>query len=395
MKNQLIHEKIKQAVQILNEKDIDLWLIFVRESATMRDPSLELVVGTNCTWQSLFLIHRNGDTTAVLGSLDVPNMKTVGTFKNVVGYVQSVKEPLLEYLQKYDPKKIAVNYSLHANLADGLTHGMYLALEGYLAGTPYVERFVSSEEIIAALRGRKSASEIELMKICVKETERIFDEVTTYLRPGISEKDVADFIKQKVAERGFELAWDEEHCPAVFTGPDTAGAHSGPTDRIVEREHILNIDFGVKINGFCSDMQRTWYISKENETTVPEAVQRGFDVLCESINQAAMIVKPGMQGCEIDDAARNFITQHGYSEYLHGLGHQLGRTAHDGGSGFFPRWERYGNLPFIPIEKGQVYTIEPRLMVEGHGIVTMEEEIVVTETGCNYLSHPQKTLWVV
>lgn len=395
MKNQLVHEKIKQTVEILNEKNIDAWLIFVRESATMRDPSLELVVGTNCTWQSAFIINRNGDTTAILGSLDVPNMKTVGTYKNVIGFVQSVKEPLLEYLKTHDPKKIALNYSLHANLADGLTHGMFLALSEYLKDTPYVDRFVSSEEIIAALRGRKSASEIELMKVCVHETEKIFDEVTQFLQPGKTEKDVADFIKEKASSRGFEMAWDEDHCPAVFTGPDTAGAHSGPTDRVIERGHILNIDFGVKINGFCSDMQRTWYIAKENETTVPPEVQRGFDVLCESINQAAMIVKPGMQGCEIDDAARNFITQNGYAEYLHGLGHQVGRDAHDGGSGFFPRWERYGNLPFIPIEKDQVYTIEPRLMVEGHGIVTMEEEIVVTENGCRYLSNPQKSLWII
>ena len=198
MKNQLVHEKIKQAVEILNEKNIDAWLIFVRESATMRDPTLELVVGTNCTWQSAFIINRNGDTTAILGSLDVPNMKTVGTYKNVIGFVQSVKEPLLEYLNNNDPQKIALNYSLHANLAYGLTHGMFLALSEYLKDTPYVDRFVSSEEIIAALRGRKSASEIEMMKVCVHETERIFDEVTQFLQPGKTEKDVADFIKSKV-----------------------------------------------------------------------------------------------------------------------------------------------------------------------------------------------------
>lgn len=391
----LVHEKINQAIAILNEKDIDLWMIFVRESGTMRDPAMEMVVGTNATWQSAFLINKNGDTTAIVGSLEVPNMQMVGTYKNVIGYLQSVKEPLLEYLSKNNPQKIAVNYSINSNLADGLTHGLYLILKKHLEGTDFLERFISSEDIIASLRGRKSASEIELMKVAVMHTEEIFEEATRFIAPGKTEIEIAEYVRTKIYERGLGLAWAEDHCPSVFTGPDTAGAHAGPTDRKVEKGHIINMDFGVKYNGYCSDMQRTWYILKDSEDVAPESVQRGFEVLKTAIQKAKEVVRPGIKGCEVDDAARNYITQNGYAEYQHGLGHQLGRTAHDGGGGLFPRWERYGNLPYIPIEENQIYTIEPRLFVEGHGVITMEEEVVVTKDGCEYLTNPQTELMLI
>ena len=395
MKNKIILEKQQQAISILKEKNIDLWLIFVRESSTMRDPILEIIVGTNVTWQSAFLINSNGDRTTIIGSLDVANMKTVGTFENIEGYVKSVREPLLNYLNKYKPKKIAINYSTNSNLADGLTYGMFLILNKMLEGTEFKERLISSEEIISALRGRKSKAEIEFIKSAIVETEKIFDEVTKFLKAGLSEKDVAEFILSKVEEKGFELAWDKDHCPAVFTGPNSAGAHAGPTNSIIEKGHILNIDFGIKYNGYCSDMQRTWYFLRDDETEAPENVKKGFEVLRDSIQKAKEKIKPGVTGCEVDDVARNYIKENGFDEYQHGLGHQLGRSAHDGGGGLFPRWERYGNLPFLEIEVGQVFTIEPRLFVKDHGIVTMEEIITVTENGCEYLSHPQRELWLI
>lgn len=395
MQKELLTEKIKQTVEILNEKNIDMWLIFVKESSAIHDPSLDIVVGTNVTWHSAFMIMRDGSTHAFVGSLDVSNTKDCTAFENVYGYLKSLKEPFVEFLYKYDPANIAVNYSKNTNLADGLTHGMYLTLVDYLRDTKYLNRLISSEEIVSSLRGRKSAREIDLMRTSVKETERIFDEVTGFIKPGRTEKEIAQFILGKVSERGYETAWDVEHCPAVFTGPDTAGAHAGPTDRKVEKGHLLNIDFGVKINGYCSDMQRTWYILRDGETDAPENVKKGFYVLRDSIRLAGEKLKPGVTGCEVDDVARGHITSNGYDEYPHGLGHQLGRSAHDAGPGLFPRWEKYGTLPYIPLEKSQVFTIEPRLNVEGHGIVTMEEEVVLTESGCEYLSVPQTELILI
>ncbi len=395
MDKELIKQKILQAVEILNELDIDLWMTFIRESHTMPDPCIETIVGEHVTWQSAFLIHRSGDTTAIVGSLEEPNTNSVGLYKNIVGYVQSVKEPLVEYLTRMDPKTIAVNYSLDSNLADGLTYGMYLSLQNHLKDTPYGARLISSENIIASLRGRKSSAEVRCIQQAIDEMLAIYNKTTGFIRPGKTELELAAFIKGEAAKLGREMAWDEEHCPAVYTGPETAGAHSGPTDRVVERGHVLNMDCGTKFNGYCSDLQRTWYILREGETTAPEEVMHGFRTIHESITRAANALKPGVAGWQVDDAARSFIVANGYEEFQHGLGHQVGRIVHDGGPGLYPRWERYGALPFTPLEKGQVLTIEPRLLVKGFGVVTIEEMVQITDDGCVFLSARQNDLWLI
>ncbi|MFZ0454809.1 MAG: Xaa-Pro peptidase family protein [Ignavibacteriaceae bacterium] len=394
MSTEIIKEKIDQAVSILKEKKIDMWMTFVSESATIHDPALDLIIGKNCTWHSAFIINSDGETTAMVGSLEAENFKG-GLYKNVIGYLKSIKDPLIEYLNVKKPNKIAINYSKNSVLADGLTHGMYLILLEHLKGTDFTDRLVSSEEIISALRGRKSETEIAIMNYAVVETQKIFDQVTKYIKPGRTEKDVADFIKGLVMEKGYELAWEEEHCPAVFTGPETQGAHSGPTNRKIERGHMVNIDFGIKHKGYCSDMQRTWYVLRNDEEKPPKEVQEGFNVIRDAIQKVADSLKPGVKGCEMDDIARNYIIEKGYEEYPHGLGHQVGRNVHDGGAGLFPRWERYGDTPFMEVEEGQVYTIEPRLQVKNYGTSTLEEEVVVTKEGCNFISKPQKELILI
>jgi Xaa-Pro aminopeptidase len=393
--NTIIKEKIEQAVSVLKEKDIDMWLTFVRESAYSKDPVMDIIVGTNVTWESAFTICKDGSYSAIIGSLDVANMKAQGIYEDVTGYVQSIKEPFLELLNSKKPRSIAVNYSKNSNIADGLSHGMYLILLDHFKGTGYEDKLISSEEIIAALRGRKSKVEIANMTEAVNVTLSIYDEVTTFMKPGMTEQQVADFILSRVREKGLETAWEEDQCPAVYTGPDSAGAHAEPTKRIIQKGHVLNIDFGVKINGYCSDLQRTWYFLRDGEDKAPAEVQRGFDVIKDSIQLVADKLKPGVLGYEMDDIARRFIVENGYPEFPHALGHQVGRIAHDGGCGLFPRWERYGTIPYMKVEESQVYTIEPRLPIKDFGVATIEEEVFVTKDGCVYLSKPQKELYLI
>jgi len=395
MANRIIKEKQQQAAEILREKNVDMWMTFVRETGNIKDPMLDMIVGTGGTWHSAFILTKDADTTAVIGSLEEANVKTVGTFKNIVPYLKSVKEDLIKVLDKYNPNKIALNFSRNSSLADGLTHGVYLELMDLLKDTPYPERFISSEEIVSALRGRKSQTEVDLIKEAIRETLVIFDEVTDFIEVGKSEKDVAEFVRKKVKERGFELAWDEEHCPAVFTGPDTAGAHSGPTDKKIEKGHVINMDFGIKYNGYCSDLQRTWYVLKDEETEAPNEVMKGFNVIKDAIRMSGETMKPGKEAWEIDNVARSYIVENGYDEYPHGLGHQVGRVAHDGGAMMGPKWERYGNLPYMQLEIGNVFTIEPRLTINGYGIATMEEIVWVREDGIEYLSEPQTEIYLI
>jgi len=395
MDNTILKEKINQAIEILKEKNIDMWLTFVRESSMMTDPVMDMIVGTNSTWQAAFCINKDGDATAIIGSMEEAKFKKTGLYKNVIPYLKSIREPFREYITKKNPKKIAINYSKTSVLGDGLTYGMYQILLEHLEGTDYKNRLVSSEEIISALRGRKSQTELALMKEAIKETLKIFDAVTKYMKPGMTEIDIANYVRKLHIERGFEAAWEETHCPAVFAGPNPNGPHEGPSDKVITKGTVVNMDFGLKYKGYCSDLQRTWYILNDGEAKAPTPVQKGFDVICDSIQKVADAVKPGVKGVDMDTIARSYITQNGYPEYPHGLGHQVGKTVHDGVAGMFPAWERYGDAPFIPLEEGQIFTIEPRLPIEGYGVATIEEEVYITKNGCEFISPPQKELILV
>ncbi len=395
MSNNIINEKIQQAVGILKEKNVDMWITFVRESSIITDPMIDMIVGGNATWQSAFIINKDGETTAIVGSIEEDNFRRPGIYQNVITYIKSIREPLVEYIKSKNPKSIAINYSKNSVLADGLTFGMYNILLEHLKGTSFENKLVSSEEIISTLRGRKSSAELSIMSEAVVETLKIFDAVGKFIKPGKSEIEIAEFMKNICVEKGFGLAWDEVDCPAVFTGPEAGGAHSGPTENKVRKGHLVNIDFGIKYKGYCSDLQRTWYVLRDGEDKAPAEVQKGFEVIRDAIQMVADKIKPGVTGCSMDDIARNYIVSQGYEEYPHGLGHQVGRIVHDGGTGLFPRWERYGDTPFMKVEAGQVFTIEPRLTVEGFGTSTLEEEVYITENGCKFISSPQKELYLI
>ncbi len=392
----MVAEKLEQVPGILDQTGFDAWMLFVRESATLHDPCLDLVVGSNVTWASAFLLTRGGERIAIVGSLDQANLEMHGHYGEIVAYLGGVSDDLRSVLARLDPQRIAVNYSASDVMADGLSHGMYLKLQEILDGTPYATRLASSERVVAALRGRKSPTEQQRIAAACEVTLGIFDRLSARLRAGLTEKQVAAMIVEEMDRvGGLEPAWDAEHCPAVFTGPDSAGAHAGPTDRPIEPGHVMNVDFGVKKDDYCSDLQRTWYFLRPGESEAPGLVQRGFDTIIEAIRAASDELRPGRTGAEIDSLARGYITERGYPEYPHGLGHQVGRTAHDGAGLLCPRWERYGDLPDLAVEAGQVYTLEPRLPIEGHGIATCEEIVAVTAEGCTYLSRPQRELYVV
>ncbi len=389
----MVSEKLEQVPGILDEMGVDAWLLFARESHALHDPCFDLVVGTNVTWASAFLLTRGGDRLAIVGSLDRANLEMHGHYPEIIGYLGGISDELRGALRRFDPKRIAINHSADDTMADGLTHGMYLTLTRILDGTPYAVRLESAERIVAALRGRKSATEQRRIREACRVTEEIFLRVTPRLRVGITEAQVASMIREEMSRLGgLEPAWDPEHCPAVFTGPDSAGAHAGPTDREIEPGHVMNVDFGVRKDGYCSDLQRTWYFLRPGEARPPDAVQRGFDTIVEAIQLAARALRPGRSGGEIDDIARSHIVGRGYPEYPHALGHQIGRSAHDGAGLLCPRWERYGKLPDLPVEAGQCYTIEPRLPIPGHGVATCEEIYAVTVDGAVALSNPQDRL---
>jgi len=242
----LVQEKVQQAIRVLEETDIDCWLTFVRESALNGDPILDYIVGSDVTWHSAFIISKAGDTIAIVGKYDQKTVEDTGAYQAVESYVEGVKSPLLRHIQRLDPKQIAINYSQGSEICDGLTHGMYLTLVDFLSEIGLENRLISAEKIVSAVRQRKSDTEIQYMKKAIEYTEGIFESVAEFIQPGRTEKEIAAFITGERYKLGLDSAWEESTCPAVFTGPDTAGAHYNPTDRQVKRGHVLNMDFGVR-----------------------------------------------------------------------------------------------------------------------------------------------------
>jgi len=391
----MIESKIKQAIEILNELDTDAWMIFGRETATVHDPCIDLVVGGNVTWASAFILGRGGERIAILGSLDKAAHEALGYYPEIIPYVEGISGPLTETLGRLDPQTIAVNFSVNDEMADGMTHGQFLLLTDILKETPYADRLTSSEEIVSRLRSRKQEPELKRIEHACRETVDLFGKMNERIKIGMTEKEIAAVMVEIMEEKGLDRAWDPDHCPAVFTGPESAGAHAGPTDRKMEPGHLMNVDFGMRYEGYCSDLQRTWYCLRPDETEPPEIVMRAFNAVRDAIRMAGEFMKPGVMGKDVDAVARSHIVSQGFDEYPHALGHQIGRQAHDGAGLLCPEWERYGTKPYTRIEQKQCFTIEPRAIVPGHGVATMEEIVVVTADGVRYLSKPQTEIMVL
>jgi Xaa-Pro aminopeptidase len=391
----LIKEKVEQAVKILNENDVDCWVTFVRESGIVHDPMLDFLIQADVTWHSAFIITKSEETYAIVGQMDTQAIQDLGVYRHVLGYVEGIKEHLINTIKEIDPSSIALNYSKGSEITDGLTHGMYLTLYEFLSEIGYADKIISAEKIASSLKARKTDFELERMTRAIEHTLDIISKVTSFIAPGKTEKEIATFMIQEVDRRNLGFAWEKSHCPAVFTGPETAEAHYKPTDRKVEPGHVLNMDFGVKFEEYCSDIQRTFYILEKGESQAPEDVQKGFDTIVMAIELARQAIKPGIQGVEIDKIAREHIVSQGYEEFPHGLGHQVGRFAHDGTALLGPAWEKYAQKPFQSLEEGMVFTIEPRLKVPGRGVVTIEEMVVITKDGAEFLAEPQKELILI
>ncbi len=207
---------------------------------------------------------------------------------------------------------------------------------------------------------------------------------------------IATFMRDEAAQRGLSTAWDPAQCPIVSTGPDSMIGHAPPSpDLSVRPGKVFHLDFGVCRDEYCSDIQRAWWVPSPDEPAPPADVQRAFDTVRAAIMAAENALRPGVEGWRVDEAARRVVVEAGYPEYGHATGHHVGRTAHDGGRVLGPRWERYGRTPYYRVEASNVFTLELGIEVEGRGYLGLEEMLLVTPDGCEYLSTPQTSLPVL
>jgi len=386
----LVKQKTDQAVEILNELNIDLWLTYVRKTSEIHDPSLYfLLEETWLTWQTVFLISRDGRKIAICGRYDVPNIEYLGIYDTIIGYDESIKDDLLKIIEELKPNSIAINFAEDNEAADGLTHGMWLRLNKMLENTPYKDKLISSDNLLAALRGRKTPKEVERIKKAVEISERGHKKLADSVKLGMNEQDLEKILLDFAIENNVTVSYP----PLINIGAETTIGHGkGSANIVLKPGDLINIDFGVFYEDYASDIQRLHYVLRENEEEPPEEVQRAFITVVKAISVGAEKLKPGIQGWEVDFAARKIITDAGYEEFKHALGHQLGKNVHDGGCLLGPKWEKYGQSPFKVVEEGQVFTLELHVFVENHGFCSIEEDVVVTKDGCEFLSKRQLEL---
>jgi Xaa-Pro aminopeptidase len=393
--DQITREKAQQAIRLLSEFGLDTWLLLGQETGQLCDPSLPLVLSTTVTWKSAFLLDRSGERLAIVGRYDVGGVEGAGAWSRVIGYDEDLGEPLRRELFRLDPQRIGLNYSLDNPMADGLTVGLYFSLLQMLEGTPFRDRLASAEGLSAALRGDKSDAELALIQDAVAQTLRIFAQVPAWLEPGVSERELAGRFHTAAAAAGAETSWDRDYCPTVNCGARSLMGHNPPSAvNRLQPGDLVHIDFGLQLNGYCSDLQRCWYLARPGEDWPPAEAARAASAVAAAISAAAAALRPGAAGWEVDQVARRSITEAGYPEYKHAVGHQVGRACHDGGTTLGPLWPRYGSSALGRVRAGEVYTLELGVETPA-GPVSIEEMVLVTAEGCRFLAPRQTELFVV
>lgn len=387
--NSLYKEKIQQAAQYLNESNVDSWLIYSSESS---DPSIDLLTGTPTVGNSVLILTKVGQLVAICNSIDAQDLVESNLFDEVVIYYQNLEEELVNTIQKLGPSSIALNRSVEEKLADGLTEGRYRWIKKTLQDT-FSGQFVSSDQFLAKLRSIKTESERMLIKKAIDYTIDIYDEVIPLIQAGMTEKQVGALFVDKLIEKQLLNGVDRTLSMPIVMKNNIA--HRAPSDAVIEKGDLVIVDFSVAVEGYVSDIARTFYVLKDDEEAAPAHIQRVFDDIHTAITMAGEKIKPGVLGYEVDEVARSYYLSKSYPAISHATGHQIGKDVHDGGVLLGPQWPRYGKAPYGVIDEGMVFTIEPTIFMDDGIHFIVEENVVVKAEGIEYLSRRQAELILI
>ncbi len=388
----LYAKKQAQVRQILEEKQIDLWLLMGRETVDVCDPGLRLVFEGNVMGVSAFFFTRTGKRLALVRRQDVSGVEATGCFDQVTGYGDDFDQLLRQTIAEIDPNVIDINADLHDALTDGLTTGLYLRLLRALEGTPYAGR-LSLGQVIRAVRGRKIPEEIALQTQVLQLLNQACDELKARLHIGMTEGEVYDFCQAFMKEHDMTGSWDMGCCPLVHAGARSNQGLVRPGNNPIQPGDTFHLSFGAKKNGYATDFQRTWYVFAPGETTVPPEVQHAFDTVRDVIEHVRVNMRPGMEGRQVDAMAREIMARNGFT-YGRGSGHAVGRALHDGCFQLCPDSAVLGDLPARKLEAGNVFTLE-FFADTSRGVVAIEDMVRLTEHGGEFLYIPQKELWTL
>jgi Xaa-Pro dipeptidase len=241
--------------------------------------------------------------------------------------------------------------------------------------------FAPGNEITASLRILKTEVEVQAMRQATSIAETALKAAIPLIKMGMTERELASELVLQLLQAGSlpEFPFD----PIVASGPNSAIPHAVPSSRKLQPGDLLIIDWGARVNGYTSDLTRTFSLAEIE----PEF--RQVHAIVHSANAAGKAgVKPGASCESVDQAARDVIDRAGYGEYfLHRTGHGLGLEAHE------PPYITDGNTEVLA--PGMTFTIEPGIYLPGRGGVRIEDDVLVTAEGVECLSAYPRELEVI
>lgn len=228
------------------------------------------------------------------------------------------------------------------------------------------------ERDLIDIRARKMPDEIEAMRTAIRRSEAALHNLLAWVKPGMTERDIAARLNEELTAQGCQ---GSAFGPLVQSGPNSALPHGGTSDRALQADDLLLIDYGGLYEGYPADITRTFCLG----TPSPE-IQKMYDVVLAANQAATAASGPGVAMGAVDKAARDVIEAAGYGAYfIHRTGHGLGLDIHE-------------PIPQIAagvedrLEPGMVFTIEPGVYIPGLGGVRVEDNVVVTDSGVDVLT---------
>jgi Xaa-Pro aminopeptidase len=253
-----------------------------------------------------------------------------------------------------------------------ITHAQFETLRGQTSAS-----LVAVGGVVQHLRRRKSAAEIARMRRASACTDAALAEVAPMMSSRPTERDVRDELEYRMRRHGAD---GPSYDTIVATGANGARPHHRPTSTVIEEGHLVVIDVGALVDGYHSDMTRTYLIGD-----VDPVLQRMHDVVRESQLAGLAAVRAGTTAGDVDKVCRDIIVDAGFgSEFIHSTGHGVGLQIHE------QPWVRTA-MP-EPLQNGEVVTVEPGVYREGLGGVRIEDLVVVTDTGCDILTASPKDI---
>ncbi|MFO7341695.1 MAG: peptidase M24 family protein [Caldibacillus debilis] len=240
--------------------------------------------------------------------------------------------------------------------------------------------FVPLEETINELRLIKDERELERLRKAGEWADRAIEIAIRHLKEGVTELEVAAAIEYELKRNGIEQM---SFPTTVLFGANAASPHGNPGTNKLKKGDLVLFDLGVVYEGYCSDITRTVAFGEvtEEQRTVYETVRKAQEA-------AVALCKPGITCAELDREARNVIEKAGFGPYFtHRLGHGLGIGIHE-----YPSVSETNGMP---LQKGMVFTVEPGIYIPGKIGVRIEDDVCVTEDGCEVLTRFPKTLQII